>query len=91
MYTASVVENLAGGMGTAAFLSFLMTSCDREDAATEFALLTALMGFSRSLAGTVSGLLAQGLGFVAFFWLTMALGVPGLVAAVRARSRAANA
>lgn len=87
MYTASVVENLAGGMGTAAFLSFLMTACDREDAATQFALLTALMGFSRSLAGTVSGLLAQSLGFVAFFWLTMALGVPGLVAAVRARAR----
>ncbi|MFA6956628.1 MAG: MFS transporter [Thermoanaerobaculia bacterium] len=88
MYTASVVENLAGGMGTAAFLSFLMTSCDREDPATEFALLTAIMGLSRSLAGTTSGLLAQSLGFVAFFWLTMALGVPGLVAAIRAKARA---
>jgi PAT family beta-lactamase induction signal transducer AmpG len=87
MYSASVVENLAGGMGTAAFLSFLMTSCDREDPATEFALLTAIMGLSRSLAGTVSGVLAQSLGFVAFFWLTMALGVPGLIAAVRAKSR----
>ncbi|MBI2213568.1 MAG: MFS transporter [Acidobacteria bacterium] len=85
MYTASVVENLAGGMGTAAFLSYLMTSCDKEDAATEFALLTALMGLSRSLAGTSSGILAQSLGFVAFFWMTMALGVPGLVAAMRAK------
>jgi len=89
MYSASVVENLAGGMGTAAFLSFLMTSCDREDPATEFALLTAIMGLSRSIAGTTSGLLAQSLGFVAFFWLTMALGVPGLVAAMRAKTRAA--
>lgn len=89
MYSASVVENLAGGMGTAAFLSFLMTSCDKEDAATEFALLTALMGLSRSLAGTASGLLAQSLGFALFFWMTMALGVPGLVAAVRAKGRSA--
>ncbi len=90
MYSASIVENLAGGLGTAAFLSFLMTRCDRDDAATEFALLTALMGLSRSIAGTTSGLLAQSLGFVAFFWLTMALGVPGLVAAIRAQSRAAT-
>ncbi|MGK2857382.1 MAG: MFS transporter [Thermoanaerobaculia bacterium] len=91
MYSASVIENLAGGLGTAAFLSFLMTSCDRDDAATEFALLTALMGLSRSFAGTASGLLAQSLGFVAFFWLTMALGLPGLVAAMRAKARASAA
>ena len=90
MYSASVVENLAGGLGTAAFLSFLMSSCDRDDAATEFALLTALMGLSRSVAGTASGFLAGSLGFVAFFWLTMAMGVPGLVAAIRAKARAAR-
>ena len=90
MYGASVVENLAGGLGTAAFLSFLMSSCDRDDAATEFALLTALMGLSRSVAGTASGFLAGSLGFVAFFWLTMAIGVPGLVAAISVKARASR-
>jgi PAT family beta-lactamase induction signal transducer AmpG len=84
MYGASIVENLAGGLGTAAFLSYLMSTCDRDDAATEFALLTALMGLSRSVAGSSSGLIAESLGFAAFFGLTLVLAVPGLVAAVRA-------
>ena len=42
MYGAAVVEQFTGGMGTAAFLTFLMTPRARRYAATQFALLTAL-------------------------------------------------
>ena len=78
MYGASVLENLAGGMGIASLMSFLMTACDREEGATEFALLTALFGLTRTLAGTFSGFAADALGYETFFWLTTVLALPAL-------------
>jgi MFS transporter, PAT family, beta-lactamase induction signal transducer AmpG len=79
IYAASIVENLTGGLGVAAFLSFLMAICDKRLAATEYAMLTAIFGLSRSIAGTLSGVAADSMGYAGFFWLTVALGVPGLL------------
>ncbi|MHB0971027.1 MAG: MFS transporter [Thermoanaerobaculia bacterium] len=79
LYGATIIENLCGGMGTAAFLAFIMSVCDRERAATENALLTAAFGFARSLAGSASGFGAEELGYAPFFWVTLFLGVPGLL------------
>jgi PAT family beta-lactamase induction signal transducer AmpG len=79
MYTAAVFESFAGGLGTAAFLSFLMTVCEKKRAATEFALLTALYGLSRTIAGSVSGFGAELLHYGPYFTVTLALGIPGLI------------
>ena len=79
MYGASIVENFTGGLGTAAFLSFLMFICDRENAATEYAMLTAIFGLSRTLAQMVSGYGVTYLGFAEYFWFTVLLGMPGLL------------
>jgi len=79
IYVAAVLENLGYGLGTAAFLAFLMAICDRERAATEYALLTALFGLSRLLMGTVSGRLAELMGYGPYFWLTVFLGIPALL------------
>ncbi|HVR43645.1 MAG TPA: MFS transporter [Thermoanaerobaculia bacterium] len=91
LYTGSIVESLTYGLGTGTFLAFLMAICDRERAATEFALLSALFGLSASLAGSVSGVITDALGYVPYFWITVALGVPGLllVPIVRERLEAA--
>jgi PAT family beta-lactamase induction signal transducer AmpG len=85
IYAASIAENLGYGLGNAAFLAFLMSICDRERAATEYALLTALFGVSRLVMGKYSGLLAQNLGYGPFFWLTVFLGLPALLLLPRAR------
>jgi len=77
-YAAAVIENFSGGLGTAAFLAFLMRLCDKEFAATEYAILSALFAFSRSAAGAVSGELATVMGYAGFFWLTLLLGAPGI-------------
>ena len=61
---------------TAAFLAFLMHVCEREQAATQYALLSALFGFTRSLAGAVSGLGASRLGYAPYFAATFALALP---------------
>ncbi len=73
---AALFENFAAGLGTAAFLAFLMSVCERRYAATHFALLTAVYALSRWAVGLTSGVLAEQLGFARYFVLTFAMGVP---------------
>ena len=79
IYAAAIVENIGYGLGTGAFLAFLMAICDRERAATEYAMLTAAFGLTRVVIGTPSGWIAQHAGYPAYFWLTVLLGIPGLL------------
>lgn len=79
IYAAAIVENAGYGLGTGAFLAFLMAICDRERAATEYAMLTAAFGLTRVVIGTPSGWIAQHAGYPAYFWLTVLLGIPGLL------------
>jgi PAT family beta-lactamase induction signal transducer AmpG len=86
IYAASVAENLGYGLGNAAFLAFLMAICDKERAATEYALLSALFGVSRLIMGNYSGQIAQTFGYGPFFWLTVFLGIPALLLLPRVRN-----
>lgn len=79
IYAAAALENFGFGLGTAAFLSFLMSICDRERAATEYAALTATFALTRALIGPVSGWIAQNLGYATFFWSTVFFGIPALL------------
>jgi len=78
IYAAAVLENLGYGVGVAAFLAFLMAICDRERAATEYALLSAIFGLTGTIMGAVSGYIAQYAGYPVYFWLTVILGIPVL-------------
>ncbi len=89
LYSAAVAEAFCDGLGTAAFLSFLMFICERENAATEYALLSALFGLSRTIIGSFSGFLAQDLGYAGYYWLTAALALPGLALLPLIRARLA--
>jgi PAT family beta-lactamase induction signal transducer AmpG len=82
---AAVFENFAAGLGTAAFLAFLMSVCERRYAATQYALLSALFALSRSGAGFVSGVLAERMGFAHYFLLTFFLGLPAYLLLPRIR------
>lgn len=73
---AALFENFAAGMGTAAFVAYLMSVAERRFAATQYALLSALLALTRSAAGAVSGSLAEALGYANYFLLTFALGLP---------------
>jgi PAT family beta-lactamase induction signal transducer AmpG len=72
-------ENLAGGMGTAAFIAFLMSLCDPRYTATQFALLSAFSAIGRVFVGPVAGILVSKFGWVNFFALTVLLSLPGLL------------
>jgi PAT family beta-lactamase induction signal transducer AmpG len=78
LWFASGFENFTQGLGTAALLSFLTACCRRENAATEYALLSALFAFSREIAGAVSGFGVEEMGYGGFFAFTALIAVPAL-------------
>ncbi|GMU65030.1 MAG: MFS transporter [Acidobacteriota bacterium] len=79
LYFASGFENFSQGLGTAALLAFLTACCRRENAATEYALLSSLFAFSREIAGAASGFGADRMGYAGFFAFTAALAMPALL------------
>lgn len=79
MAAAIGFENLCGGMGTAAFVAFLMALTDRRFSAAQYALLSALAAVGRVYVGPVSGVYVDALGWPSFFVFSVAAALPGLV------------
>ncbi|OPX55954.1 MFS transporter, PAT family, beta-lactamase induction signal transducer AmpG [Oceanospirillum multiglobuliferum] len=71
-------ENLTSGMGTAAYMAFMAALTDKRFTATQYALLTSLMGIPRTLISAPSGYLAEYLGWTEFFILCTLIALPGL-------------
>ncbi|MDA8163135.1 MAG: MFS transporter [Desulfobacteraceae bacterium] len=72
-------ENMASGMGTAAFVALIMTLCNKEYTATQYALLSAISSVGRVAAGPPSGLMAAMTGWPWFFFLAACASMPGLL------------
>ncbi|HSI56908.1 MAG TPA: MFS transporter [Ideonella sp.] len=72
-------ENLSGGMGTAAFVAFLMSLTNQRFTATQFALLSAFASVGRVWVGPLAGVLAESIGWPAFFIVSTVVAVPALV------------
>lgn len=87
MVIAVAFENIAGGMGTAAFVALLMALCDHRFSATQFALLSALAAIGRVFVGPPSGLLVDAVGWVWFFFCTFLVALPGLLLLWRLQRR----
>lgn len=85
MVAVALFENFAAGLGTAAFIAFLMSVCERRYAATQYAVLSALLALTRTLAGAASGGLAERFGYAHYFLLTFVLGLPAFALLPRLR------
>jgi PAT family beta-lactamase induction signal transducer AmpG len=72
-------ENLAGGMGTAAFVAYLSSLCNLNYTATQYALLSSFMAQARTTLAAGGGFLAESTSWVGFFTLTTLAAVPGLL------------
>lgn len=73
------VENFCAGLGTAAFVAFLMSLCNQRFSATQFALLSSLMAVSRSLLAAPAGGIVEATGWPLFFVLSLVAALPGLL------------
>ncbi len=72
-------ENISGGMGTAAFVAFLMSLCNQRFTATQFALLSAFASVGRVWVGPLAGVLAESIGWPTFFVVSTVAALPALV------------
>jgi MFS transporter, PAT family, beta-lactamase induction signal transducer AmpG len=90
---AAYFESFAAGLGTAAYLAFLMSICEKRYAATQFAVLSALLAVTRWISGEFSGGLAERMGYGNYFLITFFLGLPAflLIPRLRRASRTASA
>lgn len=82
---AVVIENVTGGMGTAAFVALVMSLCDARYTATQFALLSSLEALGRVFVGRPSADLVQVVGWAQFYVFTTVAALPGLWAVWRIR------
>lgn len=73
------LENLSGGMSTAAFIAYLGALCRANYTATQYALLSSLAAFGRTWLSTPSGWLSQTVGWEIFFAIASLMAVPGLL------------
>lgn len=73
------IENMSGGMGTAAFVAYLSSLCNVSFTATQYALLSSFAATGRTWLSAGSGWFVDNLGWVEFFVLSTALAVPGLL------------
>jgi len=73
------VENFTGGMGTAGFVAFLMSLCEKEHSATQYAFFSSLMAVTRVIASAPTGALAAKVGWTMYYVLTILGAIPGLV------------
>ncbi|WP_426575932.1 muropeptide MFS transporter AmpG [Xenorhabdus stockiae] len=83
---AIFLENICGGMGTAAFVALLMTLCNKSFSATQFALLSALSAVGRVYVGPVAGWFAEAHGWPMFYLFSIVIGFPGLALLLVCRS-----
>ena len=72
-------ENLSSGMGTAAYIAFMASITNKRFTATQYALLTSLMGVPRVLASAPTGFLAKNLGWASFFIACTLIAIPGVL------------
>jgi MFS transporter, PAT family, beta-lactamase induction signal transducer AmpG len=72
-------ENISGGMGTAAFVAFLMGLTNQRFTATQFALLSAFSSIGRVWVGPLAGVLVESIGWPSFFIVSTVCAAPGLL------------
>ena len=78
LYATILIENICGGISTAALVAYLCHLCSVNFAATHFALMSALASVPRIFFASSSGFLVDRLGWSQFLVITIVLGVPAI-------------
>jgi PAT family beta-lactamase induction signal transducer AmpG len=77
--TVIAFENLSSGMGTAAFIAFMASITHKKFTATQYALLSSLMGIPRVMASAPTGFFAKNMGWESFFIACTLIAAPGML------------
>jgi len=73
------IENMSGGMGSAAFVAYLSLLCNTTYTGTQYALFTSFMAFGRTWLSASSGWVADQTNWITFFLISTFAALPGLL------------
>ena len=77
---AMAFENIASGIGGVCLVAYFSALTDLRFTASQYALISAAASIvGRFLTGTTAGAMVESMGFVTFYWLTVAAAVPGFL------------
>ncbi|MEE9165799.1 MAG: AmpG family muropeptide MFS transporter [Nitrospinota bacterium] len=72
-------ENFSAGLGTSAFVAFMASLTNKKFTATQYALLSSLMGVPRVFASAPTGFMAEAMGWSSFFIFCALIAIPGML------------
>lgn len=72
-------ENFSAGMGMAAYGAFMAALTDKRFTATQYALLSSIMGITRVILPAPTGFIAGAVGWESFFVICTLAAVPGML------------
>ena len=73
------VENFISGLATTALVAYVSSLCNKAYTATQYALLSSVVGASRDIFSSTSGIVAQFLGWKLFFVVSAFMSLPSLI------------
>ncbi|MFP4146365.1 MAG: AmpG family muropeptide MFS transporter [Halorhodospira sp.] len=82
LVAAIVADNITGGMAISVFLAYLASLTNTAYTATQYALFSSLMTLPGQLLGGLTGVVAEAVGWGAFFILAAAAGIPAILLAL---------
>lgn len=72
------VEQVAAGLGSAALLVFLLTTCSQEFKATHYAVGSAIMSVPGTIVGGMGGVIVESLGYTNLYLIAFAAALPSM-------------
>ena len=78
LYLVNGAESLTGSMAMVSYIAFITSLCNKRFGTVQYALLSSVMGFSRTLIPSSVGLLAQHTTWTTTFIIITLTGIPGL-------------
>jgi PAT family beta-lactamase induction signal transducer AmpG len=72
-------EFFATGLGQAAYATYMAIQTNKRFTATQYALLTSLMGVPGVFAAALTGYMSKYLGWNSFYYLCAAIAIPGML------------
>ena len=73
------VEQLAAGLGSAALLVFLLTTCSHQYRATHYAIGSAIMSIPGTLVGGQAGYILERIGYTNLYLIAFIAAIPGML------------
>ncbi len=72
------IEQIAAGLGSAALLIFLLTTCSKEYRATHYAVGSAIMSIPGTIIGGQAGAIVEAIGYTNLYLIAFVSAIPGM-------------